>query len=319
MTLENGRKAVAIGGGTGLPHVLRCLVDLGFETTAIVTMADDGGSSGVLRDELGILPPGDVRNCLVALASDEDSQLARLLQYRFAEGEGLVGHALGNLMLAALADIAGGFPEAIGIFERALHTRGRVLPSTLADVRLHGVDRTGAEVFGQARLAANPAPVERVFAEPELPPAYEPALRAIEDADVIIIGPGSLYTSLIPNFLVAGMADAVRESSATRVYVCNVANMRGETGGLDAADHVEALVDHGLAGAIDVAVVHESGCAPLVVCDDSTIEPVLAGPEQFERIEAFGARVVTADLADPSDPVRHSREALARCLKGVLA
>jgi len=314
-----GRRAVAIGGGTGLPQVLRCLVELEFETTAIVTMADDGGSSGVLRSELGILPPGDARNCLAALAGEDESMLARVFQYRFAHGEGLAGHALGNLIIAALADLTGDFAEALRVAGEYLGAQGRVLPSTLADVKLHGVDRMGTEVFGQSRLAANPAPVERAFLEPESPPAYAPALEAIRDADVVVLGPGSLYTSLIPNFLVAGVADALRDSSALRVYVCNVANLRGETGGLDAAEHVQALLDHGLAGAVDIAIVHQSACAPEIVCDDeSGIEPVAVDAGIVERIEAFGVRVVTADLADAADPVRHAREPLCRALEGVL-
>lgn len=319
MSAGSPRRGVAIGGGTGLPQVLRCMVDLGFDTTAIVTMADDGGSTGVLRRELGMLPPGDARNCLAALAGEEEAMLARVFQYRFAQGEGLAGHALGNLIIAALADLTGDFAEALQLAGESLGARGRVLPSTQADVKLHGVDRTGTEVFGQERLAANPQPVERVFLEPESPAAYPPALEAIRDADFVVIGPGSLYTSLIPNFLVDGVTDALRASNALRVYVCNVANLRGETGGLDAADHVEALLDHGLAGAVDVALVHVSACAPEVVCDDASgIEPVDASAEVRARIESLGVRVVTADLADPADPVRHSREPLCRALEGVL-
>ncbi|PKQ14191.1 MAG: hypothetical protein CVT68_13160, partial [Actinobacteria bacterium HGW-Actinobacteria-8] len=226
MTAPGPRSAVAIGGGTGLPQVLRSLVELGFETSAIVTMADDGGSTGVLRRQLGILPPGDVRNCLAALASDEEGILARMFQYRFANGEGLAGHALGNLILAALTDLTGGFEEAVKVAEHALRTRGRVLPSTLEDVVLHGVDRTGAEIFGQARLAANPTAVQRVYLEPAHPRPNREAIEAIDAAEAVVIGPGSLYTSLVPNFLVAGIVDALKRSSAHRVYVCNVANFR---------------------------------------------------------------------------------------------
>ncbi len=320
MRAGQGRSAVAIGGGTGLPQVLRCLLELGFSTTAIVTMADDGGSTGVLRRQLKILPPGDIRNCLVAMAAEEDSLLAEVFQYRFEQGEGLAGHALGNLLIAALADITGSFDEAVRTAARYLHARGEVLPSTLADVELHGIDRTGAEVFGQARLAANPAPLARTYLRPEAPPANPRALEAIGRADVIVIGPGSLYTSLIPNFLVAGVAEALRASSATRVYVCNVANLRGETGGLDAADHVSALADHGLAGAIDTVLVHQSACSPALVCDDERgVEPVESGEGVRERIEALGPRVVVADLADPDNPVRHDRGRLCAALEEVLA
>ena len=319
MSATETRRAVAIGGGTGLPQVLRCLVELGFDTTAIVTMADDGGSSGVLRQQLGILPPGDVRNCLVALASDEESVLANVFQYRFGQGEGLAGHALGNLILAALCDLTGDFATAIEIAGTHLGVRGRVLPSTLADVELHGVDRAGAEVFGQARLAANATAVERAFLEPEDPPAFPEALLALSEADVIVIGPGSLYTSIIPNFLVAGIGGAVRASSAARVYVCNVANMRGETAGLDAAEHVQALFDHGLEGAIDRVLVHDNACAAGAVCDDEGgAGQVGADASVVARIRAMGPDVLVAPLADPDDPLRHDHARLRGALEEVL-
>jgi uncharacterized cofD-like protein len=283
-------------------------------------MADDGGSSGLLRRQLGMLPPGDVRNCLVAMAEDEGGLAARVFQYRFPEGEtGHVGHALGNLILAAVADITGSFPEAIAHASTYLNVRGTVLPSTLADVSLHGIDRTGSAHSGQATLAVSPHPLARVRLDPPSPAAYEPALEAIRSADVIVIGPGSLYTSLIPNFLVAGLADAVRESLATRVYVCNVANMRGETHGLDAADHVVALAEHGLSGAVDLVLVHDPCLAGPSVCDDGAVEAVVADEGTRARIEALGPRVIAADLADPNDPVRHSRVSLCRALEGVVS
>ena len=319
MSIGSGRKAVAIGGGTGLPAVITSLLSLGFETSAVVTMADDGGSSGLLRRQLGMLPPGDIRNCLVAMAEDETGLQASLFQYRFPHGEGLAGHALGNLVLAALADLTGSFPAAIQHAEQYLSARGHVYPSTLADVELHGIDRAGVPLSGQARLAVSPEPLECVQLEPADPPAYEPALSAIRSADVIVIGPGSLYTSLIPNFLVSGIAEAVSSSACTRIYVCNVANMRGETGGLDAADHVAALVDHGLTGAVDVVLVHDPCADGAALCDDVPgVEPVFVDAEVVARIEALGPRVVLAALADPSDPVRHSRAALLRSLERVV-
>jgi uncharacterized cofD-like protein len=320
VSIGAGRRAVAIGGGTGLPAVINCLLAMGFETSAVVTMADNGGSSGLLRRQLGMLPPGDIRNCLVAMAADEDGLTAKVFQYRFPNGEGLAGHALGNLILAALADLTDSFPAAIEHAENYLGARGHVYPSTLADIELHGVDRAGFTMSGQATLAVSPQPLECVHLEPAEPPAYTPALEAIRKADVIVIGPGSLYTSLIPNFLVSGIAHAVASSSARRVYVCNAANMRGETGGLDAADHVAALIDHGLAGAVDVVLVHDPCASGSVLCDDvAGVEPVLADAAVIARIEALGPRVVAAALADPADPVRHSRAALLRTLEGVVA
>lgn len=320
MSVGSGRRAVAIGGGTGLPNVLTCLVDLGFETSAVVTMADDGGSSGKLREQLGMLPPGDIRNCLVALSDDYEGWLGPLFQYRFPEGEGLAGHALGNLVLAALADLTGSFPAAIEAAEHYLHARGHVYPSTLVDVELHGVDRAGSTLSGQARLAVSENPLECVHLEPEWPEAYAPALEAIRSADVIVLGPGSLYTSLIPNLLVRDVAETIRASHAKRIYVCNVANMRGETGGLDAADHVSALAEHGLDGAVDLVLVHEACSATAVVCDDvADVEPVVSDEDIRTRIESLGIEVVSDDLADPADPVRHSRAALCRVLERVVA
>jgi uncharacterized cofD-like protein len=320
MSVGTGRRAVAIGGGTGLPAVIHCLLDLGFDTSAVVTMADDGGSSGLLRKQLGMLPPGDIRNCLVAMAADENGLAARVFQYRFPEGgDGHVGHALGNLMLAAVADLTGSFPEAIAHAAEYLEVRGHVLPSTLVDVSLHGIDRTGGAHSGQATLAVSPHPLARVRLDPSAPAAYEPALAAIQEADVIVIGPGSLFTSLIPNFLVAGLASAVRDSSARRIYVCNVANMRGETHGLDAADHVSALAEHGLSGAVDVVLVHDPCLRGPSVCDDGAIESVVFDETARARIEVLGPEVIAADLADPNDPVRHSRAALCRALEGVVS
>ncbi len=321
MTEGGARRAVAIGGGTGLPLVLRSLVDLGFETSAIVTMADDGGSSGRLRRQLGILPPGDIRNCLVALASDEEGMLARVFQYRFTGGESLTGHALGNLILAALTDLTGDFASAVRFAEHSLHTQGRVLPSTLVDVVLHGVDRSGREVVGQACMASNPTAVARAYLEPSAPAANPEALEAILAADAIVMGPGSLYTSVIPNFLVEGIASALATSRARRVYVCNVANLRGETAGLDAADQVQALFDHGLGESIDVALVHKCRSDEHALCDDGArgVEVVAAGSDEVARIEALGVRVVCEDMVDASDPFRHSRDGLRSALGEVFS
>lgn len=326
MSGTGGQRAVAIGGGTGLPAVLRCLVDGGYDTTAIVTMADDGGSSGVLRRELGVLPPGDVRNCLVALAAEPDGVLARAFQYRFTSGSGLAGHALGNLILAALADMGGSFPGAIEEAAALLGVRGRVLPSTLADVELRGVDADGSPIDGQARIAVSERPIARVCVRPENPPAYPPALTALSDADAVIIGPGSLFTSIVPNFLVEGVADALQRSRALRVYVCNVANQRGETCGMDACDHVETLFRHGLTGAIDAVIVHVPDSVPVQPghCvrydgEDPAPEPVIADADVVARIEKLGLRVFTADVVDPCDRRRHSSVKLCRAIRKVVA
>lgn len=307
-------RAVAVGGGTGLPKVLRCLLDMGFETTAVVTMADDGGSSGHLRRELGILPPGDARNCLVAMAEDPDGAAARVFSYRFPQGEGLAGHALGNLVIAALTDIEGSFPAALDAAGRLLGAHGHVIPSTLDDVVLTAEDVEGNRVVGQTRVARSVAPIARVrYAPGATVRAYAPAAEAIAGADLVVIGPGSLFTSILPNFLVAGIADALAATRGRVVYLCNVANQRGETTGMDAADHVDALERHGLTGSVDVALLHDSAGFPLPAGTD----PVCAGPDQVSRISAHGIECVVRDLADPDDPRHHGADKLLVALRQV--
>jgi uncharacterized cofD-like protein len=308
------RRAVAIGGGTGLPKVLRCLLELGYETAAVVTMADDGGSSGLLRRELGMLPPGDARNCLVAMAADPDSPVAKVFSYRFPHGEGLAGHALGNLIIAALADIEGSFPDALATAHALLSARGRVYPSTLDDVVLAAEDITGARVIGQAKVADSAAPIATVhYANDMRAHAFPPAAAAIRAADLVVVGPGSLFTSLLPNFLVDGITDAMREARGRVVYMCNVANQRGETTGMDAADHVDALLRHGLWGVFDVVVVHGTAEHPL----PSTVEPVVADERAIARIREQDIEVLVADVADPNDPRHHGVEGLTRVLAEV--
>ncbi len=307
-------RAVAVGGGTGLPKVLFSLLDMGFETTAVVTMADDGGSSGHLRRELGMLPPGDARNCLVAMSADPGSSLARVFSYRFPHGEGLAGHALGNLVIAALADIEGSFPKALATAGELLRSRGRVLPSTLDDVILTAENVSGDRVVGQVNVAESVEPIACVrFAAEEPALAYGPAARALRDADLVVVGPGSLFTSILPNFLVEGIADALRATRGLVIYVGNVANQRGETAGMDAADHLDALERHGLTDVFDVALFHDPGQWPL----PDGVEPVIAGAAQVERVRDMGIEVVVADVADRAEPMHHDRELLCRALEAV--
>jgi uncharacterized cofD-like protein len=316
--MSAAKRAVAIGGGTGLPRGLHCLLDLGCETTAVVTVADDGGSSGALRREFGILPPGDARNCLVAMA-DPHSPFARVFQYRFEGGGELAGHALGNLIIAALVDIEGDFASALATAGKLLGAHGRVLPSTLEDIVLLAEIGEGLFIEGQAAAANSELPLCRVHLDPEDPPAYRPALDAVREADVALVGPGSLYTSIMPNFLVAGMAEALRVCSGRRVYLCNVANQRGETYGMDAADHVRALLDHGLEGAFDVVLLHDTDAFPPEYPPSvSKAEVVVGGEPQRDAVVGMGLEVVGADLIDPSDPRHHDRAKLLAALRGVL-
>lgn len=310
-----GRRVVAIGGGTGLPRLLTGLLAVGASSTAVVTVADDGGSSGWLRRAFGILPPGDIRNCLVALSEDPDGDLARVFQFRFAQGDGLAGHALGNLVIAALYEMTGSFSDAVSQAGKLLGARGDVLPSTLADVVLHAEDADGASIEGQALIACSPR-IARVFLDPAEPPAYPPVLEAIAGADAVILSAGSLYTSLLPNFLVTGVLDAVRHSSAPVTYVCNVANARDETIGMDAADHVEALVAHGLECAVDRVLVHDTEAVP--PSGGMDVAPVVCGAAERQRIEEMGLEVIAADLADPCDWRHHDPARLAAVLPEVI-
>lgn len=308
--LARGLKIVLLGGGTGLSTLLRGMKEYSSNLTAIVTVADDGGSSGRLRRELGVLPPGDFRNCIAALA-DAEPLMTELFQYRFGEGEGLNGHSFGNLFIAAMAGVTGNFERAIAESSRVLAVRGRILPSTLEHVTLCAeVSASGQEpthVAGESQIPRSGLPVERVYLEPNGVRADAQALRAILQADLIVLGPGSLYTSVLPNLLVEEVAEAIRVSRALKVYVCNVAIQPGETDGYSVADHVRAIENHVGEGLIDVVVANNN----LDVSAGSTNRLELVQPEYQlqDRIP-----IVLADLTDPVSPWRHHPEKLARCL-----
>ncbi len=312
-----GPKIVAIGGGTGLPILLRGLKAYTANLTAIVTVADDGGSSGRLRRELGVPPPGDLRNNIAALARDE-ALMTQLFQYRFGEGA-LEGHSFGNLFIAALVGVTGSFEQALVESSRVLAVRGRVLPSTLADVTLMA-DVREAEPAGSTQRVAGESVIPkrggiivRAFLEPEDAPAYPEAVQAILNADLIVLGPGSLFTSILPNLLVRGIAEAVRHSRALKVYVCNVATQRGETDGFSVADHVRAIEQHAGEGLFDVVLVNDD------------FPPLAEGANfSYVRLEhedssaALGVRVKTAPLVDRQRPWRHDAERLARAVMALL-
>lgn len=278
---ETGKKVVAIGGGTGLSVMLRGLKAHPLDLTAIVTVADDGGSSGRLRSELKMPPPGDIRNVLIALA-DTEPLLEQLLQYRFINGNGIKGHNLGNLFLAAMKEITGDFVTAIKEMSRVLAVRGQVLPATEEDVVLNAEMADGSIVVGESLIPLHKQRIKRVFFEPPHPQALPEALRAIAEADAIIIGPGSLYTSILPNLLVEGMVPAIRHTNALKLFVCNVMTQPGETDGFTASDHLAAIHDH-----VGDRLFH------YVLANDS--EPPEAIVEQYRK---QGAQVVQPDLAE---------------------
>ncbi len=238
--LNRGPSIVAIGGGTGLSTLLSGLKRYSSHITAIVTVADDGGSSGVLRRELGVLPPGDIRNCLAAL-STEEPLLTRLFQYRFSAGSGLEGHSFGNLFLSALSAITGSLETAITASSRVLAVQGQVVPATNADVRLWAELEDGTRIEGESAIGNARSPIVRMGCLPEKPPALPRALEAIAHADLILLGPGSLYTSLLPNLLVPELVTAIQRSRAPRLYICNLMTQPGETDGLDVSGHLRAI------------------------------------------------------------------------------
>jgi len=307
---------VAIGGGTGLPVVLAGLKrDLGTrvaDLTAVVTVTDDGGSSGRLREEFRILPPGDIRNCLVALAEVEPL-MAELFQFRFGGDGALAGHSFGNLFLAALAGVTGNFLQAIRISGKVLAVRGTILPSTLESVTLGAEFVDGAVIHGESTLARQGKPVSRVFLEPPTARALPEVLEAIDRAHAIVFAPGSLYTSLIPNLLVGGVADAIRQSGALRIWVANLMTEPGETDGLSLVDHLDVLHAHGGRGIVDGVVVHGRPFSDEVL---DRYRKTGALPVKLDRgrARALGVWVTEADLTGPTELARHHPEKLGRVL-----
>jgi len=306
--LRGGYKIVAIGGGTGLSTLLRGLKRSTTNLTAVVTVSDDGGSSGRLQKELGILPPGDIRNCLVALADDE-ALVTDLFQYRFQEGEGLSGHSFGNLFLAAMTGITGNFDKAVKESSRVLNIKGRVMPATLETVRLCATLADGTIVAGETNISKSHEPIVRLMLEPAGSKPPSEVLDAIAGADAIVLGPGSLYTSILPNFLVDGIARAVADSSAVKIYICNVMTQPGETDAFTASAHVRVLLEQAGARICDTVVINEEPPRRLleVYAEEGQI-PV--APDRAQ-IEAMGLRVVGASVVSETSTVRHDSHRLA--------
>jgi uncharacterized cofD-like protein len=313
---HSGRRVVAIGGGTGLPVVLTALKRyLGGRVTAltaVVTVTDDGGSSGRLREEFQVLPPGDIRNCLVALA-DVEPLMAELFQFRFPGEGGLAGHNFGNLFLAALTQVTGNFLQAIRISGKVLAVRGTILPSTLDVVRLGADLADGRRVVGESQIRRQGAAIRRVFLEPADTRALPEVLEAIAHAHVIVLAPGSLYTSLIPNLLVGGIADALRAAAALKIGVANLMTEPGETDGMSLGDHLEALYAHGGRGVLDGIVAHGRRFPADVVARYARAGAMPVTADR-ERVRALGVWVTEADLAGPTELARHHPEKLGRIL-----
>ncbi len=319
-------KVVAIGGGTGLSTILRGLkiyvpqpgaiyerrAFVISRLSAIVCVTDDGGSSGRLRKDMGVLPPGDIRNCMVALAEDE-ALLSRLFQYRFSEGEGLEGHNFGNLFVTALSRLTGDFAEAVNLSTAILNSRGEIFPATTSDVQLDAEMHDGSRVRGETNITASKKRIVRLHMVPADARPLPQTLRAIADADLITIGPGSLFTSLVPNLLVHGVPEAIAESKAVKAYVCNIMTQANESLDLTAADHIRALFSHAGQKIFDYALLNDRPISP-----EMSSKYALESSDQVEAdldaVRDLGVEPITGDYLDNSGLARHNAARISRDL-----
>lgn len=310
-------KIVLIGGGTGLPVLLRGLKKYPVEISAIVTVADDGGSSGRIRHEMDMPSPGDIRNVLAAL-SDVEPLLEKMFQHRFETGDELSGHSLGNLIIAALTSITGDFVHAVKELSKVLNVRGQVLPSANQSVVLHAEMEDGSVVSGESKIPKSGKKIKRVFLTPEVIQPLPETLTAIQEADLIVIGPGSLYTSILPNLMVPGLGEAVCQAHAKKVYVCNLMTQAGETNHYTAADHVQAIFNHMGSACIDTILVNDEDVPEPVM---SRYREELAQPVVYDvkRLMGLGLEVVSGNiLTYKGGVIRHDTEKVAEILYDIL-
>ena len=310
--LARGPRIVAIGGGTGLSTLLRGLKGYSANITAVVTVADDGGSSGQLRQQLGIVPPGDIRNCIAALA-DAEPLMTQLMQYRFPAGSGLDNHAFGNLFIAAMTAVTGDFEEAVRESNRVLAVRGQVLPATSVPLNLSAQLASGKHLYGQVEIATAEEPIERVFIEPADVRANGEALERILEAEMVVLGPGSLFSSVLPNLLIPDVRDALAAASGLKVYVCNVATQPGETESLTASQHLRALFAHVGEDLVDYVIINRN-------TDARRPAGWLAHPVEVDvrRLEELPVVIVEEDVIDPANAHRHDPAKLAAALMRLL-
>ena len=315
--LDKGPKIVVIGGGTGLSNLLRGLKAHTSNLSAIVTVADDGGSSGRLREDFKMIAPGDLRNCLVALA-EQEGVMENLFRYRFEGNNELSGHSFGNLFITALAQVYDGdIEEALEAASKLLRVRGRVIPSSTEFIQLSAELIDGTIVDGESNIPHAGKKIKRVFSSPEHPKPEGAALRAIDEADVIILGPGSLYTSIIPNLLTDKIADHVRASKANKIYIANVMTQPGETSGYTLADHIQAIIDHSGVGIIDTVLANDGPLPIQMVEQYSAVgsEPVVI---DSKRLQEMGIRTVRATLISQDKPAIHDPERLGKVLMDII-
>lgn len=310
--LSRGARIVAIGGGTGLSVLLRGIKEYTSNSTAIVAVSDSGGSSGKLRNQFNVLPPGDIRNCLVALA-DAEPLMRELFQFRFKEDSELAGHSFGNLFITALSEITGDFEEAVRQSSKVLAIRGHVVPSTLCHSTLVAEYMDGTTIEGQAAIPEYKKPINRVYLKPQECQVTEDALTAINEADVIILGPGSLYTSVIPNLLVKGVVEAISFSRATKMYICNVMTEPGETDGYTAYEHLKAIIDHTQADIIDYCIVNTASVPEHLLAKYKQENKYPVQPDT-QRIRESGYQVIEGNMISTLNYVRHNSSQLAKII-----
>jgi uncharacterized cofD-like protein len=315
--LEKGPRIVTVGGGTGLPTLLHGLKEYTSNITAIVTVADDGGSSGRLREELNVLPPGDIRNCLVALA-DTGPLMEKLFQFRFDDGKDLKGHNFGNLFITAMSKVTGDFEQAVKASSKVLAIRGSVVPATLSKVVLRALHKDGTETIGESKITARGSAIEKMFIKPEDSRHTVEALEAIKRAHVIILGPGSLYTSVMPNLLIDGMYEAIVQSKAVKVYVCNVMTQPGETDNYSVSDHVKAIIEHTGPNIINYCIVN-TGRVPPKLLEKYMEENALPVKVDEIKLKELGCETIEGNIIDTKDFVRHDSHKLAKIIIDLLS
>ncbi len=310
--LKRGPKVAAIGGGTGMPNVLRGMKQYTSNLSAVVTVADDGGSSGRLRKDYGILPPGDIRNCIVALA-DEETLLGKLFQYRFGKKGELAGHSFGNLFITALTHVVGDVPSAINESSKVLAIHGQVLPVTLANVVLKAKLKDGRKIAGESNIPRAKGSIDRVSISPSNCRPYPAAIAAIKNADVVVIGPGSLYTSIMPNLLVPGVKEALINSKSLKIYICNIMTQQGETDGFRVSDHLKAIFGHMGGKVIDYVFANNKSAAPEVL---KRYAKERAYPVEIDKWEVsrLGVKLVEGAFFKEGKYIRHSPELLAKMI-----
>jgi len=311
--LAQGHRIVVIGGGTGLSTMLRGLKQFTSNLVAVVTVTDDGGSSGVLQRSHGVLPPGDIRNCLVALA-DQETLMTELFQHRFDDaGDGLTGHSIGNLLIAAMMDITGDFELAVKETSKVLAIRGRVLPSTIQEVTIQAVMKDGSIVQGETNITKSPQAVHRITLVPDDVKPLQETLDAISLADAIVIGPGSVFTSIIPNLLVDGVASAIAASRAVKVFVCNVMTQPGESDGYKASDHLRAIADHAGRRLFTYVLVNKE-VPSLRLLDKYHKQGAELVVPDVDAIREMGYKPITGGFISQTEVVRHDPEKLAEAI-----